>query len=174
VAEHASIAQRGSTVELTVNQRDMFEPGRNPLVDALVRVLDEKPNAVRAKFEAFAKDANQNLPGEVRMFGGGQAFDAFNNAFGSKLSDEEFRNGIDELLNLKSSTAAAKRQEAPAARPDAVVSQRTSGGSALRAPAPPTGRAAAEPSTGGGGPRAARPADLAPRAHVPPPVPSHP
>jgi len=168
VAEHASIAQRGSTVELTVNQRDMFGPGRNPLVDALVRVLDEKPNAVCAKFEAFAKDANQNLPGEVRMFGGGQAFDAFNNAFGSKLSDEEFRNGIDELLNLKGSTAAAKRQEAPAARPNAVVPQRASGGSTLRAPAPPTGRTAVEPSTGGGSTRAARPADLAPRAPAPP------
>jgi hypothetical protein len=168
VAEHASIAQRGSTVELTVNQRDMFGPGRNPLVDALVRVLDEKPNAVRAKFEAFAKDANQNLPGEIRMFGGGQAFDAFNNAFGSKLSDEEFRNGIDELLNLKGSTAAAKRQETPTARPNAVVPQRAAGKSTLRAPAPPTGRTAAEPNSGGGSPRAARPTDLAPRAPAPP------
>jgi hypothetical protein len=120
VAEHTTIARNGSTVELTVNQRSIFGPGRNPVVDALVKVLDEKPNAVRTRFQNFATDAKQNLPGATRMFGGGEAFDAFNHAFGSTLTDEEFHHGIADLNQSDTLAAAGQPQQAAGAGRGAV------------------------------------------------------
>jgi hypothetical protein len=152
VAEHTGIAQRGSTVELTVNQQSMFGPGRNPVVDALVRVLDEKPNAVRARFTQFATDAKQNLPGETRMFGGGEAFDAFNHAFGSKLTDEEFHNGISEILRTETTAAAVQPQPAPARNegiPQRVAGEPARGGGEGNGIAAGASRPPAEPATTG-------------------------
>lgn len=142
VAEHAAIAKAGSTVELRLGQRDMFGPARNPVVDTLVRALDEKPTAVHAKFDAFAKDADRNPAGQVSMFGGGEAFDAFNHAFGSKLTDEEYIRGNTQAI--RSDPARDRGEEKTAVR-DAGVPERAdvrgeaSGGSesAGRAPRPP-------------------------------------
>jgi hypothetical protein len=94
VGELGSIQREGSTVELRLGQTSLFGGDRNPVVDALLRAMDGKPTAVKAAFDDFARDADQNMPGQARMFGGGSAFDAFNNAFGSRLTDEEFKNGI--------------------------------------------------------------------------------
>jgi 2'-5' RNA ligase len=152
VAEHTSIAQRGSTVDLTVNQQSMFGPGRNPVVDALVRVLDEKPNAVRARFTQFATDAKQNLPGETRMFGGGEAFDAFNHAFGSKLTDEEFHNGIKEILRTETPAAPVQPQSAPARNeslPERPAGEPARGGGEGNGLAAGTPRPPAEPAAAG-------------------------
>jgi hypothetical protein len=97
VGELGSIQREGSSVELRLGQTDLFGGERNPVVDALVKALDGKPTEVKAAFDDFARDADENLPGQARMFGGGDAFDAFNHAFGSKLSEKEFHDGLDEL-----------------------------------------------------------------------------
>jgi hypothetical protein len=166
VAEHAAIEKNGSTVDLHLNQRSMFGPERNPVVDALVRTLDEKPNTVRTKLEQFARDSDQNPHGQSKMFGGGDAFDAFNHAFGSKLTDEEFHNATADILRTDPTRASEPKQEAAATR-DAGVSERANGEPAPgrgagdgRAPVPPAERT--KPATAG----AARPAEL--KAPTPP------
>ncbi len=93
IDEHGSIQRSGSTVEDRIGQTSLFGEERNPLVDALVRVLASKPNAVKEAFDAYARDSDENLPGQNRMFGEASAFDAFNHAFGSKLSEQEFEDG---------------------------------------------------------------------------------
>jgi uncharacterized protein YdcH (DUF465 family) len=156
VAEHTTIARNGSTVELTVNQRSIFGPGRNPVVDALVKVLDEKPNAVRTRFQNFATDAKQNLPGATRMFGGGEAFDAFNHAFGSTLTDEEFHHGIADLNQSDTLAAAGQPQQAAGAGRGAVGAGASRGNAGeVRASAGPVQPAGAPrptaPTTAGSG-----------------------
>lgn len=141
VAEHAKIARNGSTVEMTVNQQSLFGPGRNPVVDALVRVLDEKPNAVREKFAQYAKDSSENPHGAARMFGGGEAFDAFNHAFGSKLTEEEFHNAVIDLTKTSGTASAAQGVEEAPRRSGEAIPQAAAGGDGLRA---------AESAAGGG------------------------
>ena len=141
VAEHTTSAANGVPIELTLEQQALFGPGRNPVVDALVRVLNEKPTVVRDKFKAFAQDAGQNQPGQFSLLPGQEAFDAFNHAFGSTLTDEEFRNGIDELFTRPAAaeTAAAKSQ------PSADTRQ----GEALPGESGRDGQRPSIPSTGG-------------------------
>lgn len=163
VAEHGVIARSGSTVDLHLNQRSMFGPERNPVVDALVRTLDEKPNTVRAKFEQYAKDADANPHGQAKMFGGGEAYEAFNHNFGSKLTDEEFHNATADIL--RTDPTAAREQEAGAVR-DAGVSERTA---AEPAPGRSEGDGVAPPASElAGGPVRADEASEGRRAPRPP------
>jgi ddrB-like ParB superfamily domain/Large polyvalent protein associated domain 22 len=120
VAELGAIQRSGSTVELRLGQTDLFGAERNPLVDAMIRALDGKPNAVRDAFDSFAHDADANMPGQARMFGEANAFDAFNHAFGSKLTESEYHNGLEE--------AAGKAPDIPAAT-DAQGDEGVSGSS---------------------------------------------
>ncbi|HEY2019317.1 MAG TPA: hypothetical protein VGH38_37675, partial [Bryobacteraceae bacterium] len=103
VAEHGAIQRAGSTVEMHLGQQSMFGGERNPLVDALVRALNDKPNAVRSMFEGYGRDADENRPGQTRMLGNAAAFDAFNHAFGSKLSEQEFHDGLVEAAQTEPS-----------------------------------------------------------------------
>lgn len=127
IAEHVSIARSGSSVQDHINQTSMFGPERNPLVDAIVTKLSEKPNAVKDAFSKYGEDSDGNAPGQSRMFGGGESFDAFNHAFGSNLSEEQFHDGL---------TAAAKVE------PAQEVSQRGEGGQG--GPEVPGGQAGTE------------------------------
>jgi hypothetical protein len=127
VGELGSIQREGSTVELRLGQTSLFGGERNPVVDALVRKLDGKPTEVKAAFDDFARDADQNLPGQVRMFGGGEAFDAFNHAFGSKLSQKEFHDGLDELGSAGTGTEREDAQGAAPSPDDEGLPERAAG-----------------------------------------------
>jgi hypothetical protein len=94
VGELGSIQREGSSVELRTAQSSMFGGERNPLVDAMLKALDGKPNALKDAFDTYSRDADANLPGQSRMFGEANAFDAFNHAFGSSLSEQEFHDGL--------------------------------------------------------------------------------
>lgn len=118
VAEHASIQQSGGTVETRLGQTSMFGGERNPVVDALVRALDRKPNEVRAALQEFARDSDANQPGQTRMFGGGLAFEAFNHAFGSRLSEKEYAHGLEEAAT--SAPSPAPEHAAPATRDEGL------------------------------------------------------
>lgn len=107
VAEHG-FAQRSSTpIPSYLDQQSLFGGERNPVVDALIRTIDQKPNAVRDAFQAYAKDADQNGLGQARMFGGGEAFDAFNNAFGAKLTPQEYHDGLEEAAGTEPAVTPA-------------------------------------------------------------------
>lgn len=121
VGDLGSIQREGSTVELRTAQTGMFGE-RNPLVDAVMRSLDGKPNAVREAFDNFSRDADANLPGQSRMFGEAKAHDAFNHAFESNLTEEEYHDGL---------TRSASAE--PARSGDATISNDV--------PEPPTGSA---------------------------------
>jgi hypothetical protein len=106
VGELGAIQRSGSTVDLRLGQTSMFDGERNPLVDAMIRALDAKPNDVRKSFDEFARDSDANLPGQGRMFGEANAFDAFNHAFGSKLSEQEYHDGLEEAAAKAPDTSA--------------------------------------------------------------------
>lgn len=125
IDELGSIQREGTTVELRLGQASLFGGERNPVVDAMVRTLDGKPTAVKAAFDEFARDADQNMPGQARMFGGGDAFDAFNRAFGSTLSEKEFHHGQDEAA--ETSIPGAEPEQAAHAAGDEGVSERAGG-----------------------------------------------
>ena len=95
VGELGAIQRAGSTVELWTGQTDRFGGERNPVVDTMIRALDAKPNPLRAAFSAFAHDSEENMPGQTRMSGKADAFDAFNHAFGGKLTEQEYHDGLD-------------------------------------------------------------------------------
>jgi hypothetical protein len=65
----------------------------NRLVDALARTLEVDPRSTKGIFEKYARAAGENEPGSE---GKGEAFAAFNKAFGSKLTREEFHDGLEE------------------------------------------------------------------------------
>lgn len=102
VGELGAIQRAESTVDLWIGQTSLFGEERNPLVDVLVRALDKKPTEVKEAFDAFSRDADANLPGQSRMFGSADAFDAFNYAFGSKLSAQEYHNGLEAAASKSS------------------------------------------------------------------------
>ncbi len=95
VAELGAIQRAGSSVDLWTGQASLFGGDRNPVVDTLMRALDGKPTAVKAALDTFAHDSDSNMPGQARMFGAADAFDAFNHAFRSTLTAQEFLDGLD-------------------------------------------------------------------------------
>lgn len=102
VTEHAKIASRDIDTDVYLGTRTLFGPERNPVVDALVRALDKKPTEVSKMFAGFARDAGENPEGQIRMMGPAEPYDAFNYAFGTTLSPEEFRDGLDRALQFES------------------------------------------------------------------------
>jgi hypothetical protein len=106
VGDLGEIQRRGSTLDLHLGQTSMFGEERNPLVDAMTRALDGKPNDVRSAFADFAKDADENMPGQARMFGEAKAFDAFNHAFGSTLTEQEYHDGLRTAAGREPADAA--------------------------------------------------------------------
>jgi hypothetical protein len=103
LAEHADMAQRGTDLETHLAQSAMFGPGRNPAVDAIVRKLAEKPSAVKAAFNQYAKDANYDKQGQGMLLLGEQpsAVKAFNEAFGTKFSEDQYHNLLEESLGAE-------------------------------------------------------------------------
>lgn len=112
IGEHGAIQRSGSSVELRLGQTSMFGEARNPVVDALVRTLDEKPTAVKKAFDDYARDSDANPPGQSRMFGSAEPFDAFNHAFGSTLSAEDFYDGTDNARTA-GTEPGSKTESAP-------------------------------------------------------------
>lgn len=96
IRDHAEIAQRGAKVDDYLAQAGLFGDGRDPAVDAMVRLLAEKPTAVKAKFRQFAQDANFDQQGQGTLLLGEQPSpsSAFNAAFGTDITDEQLENSI--------------------------------------------------------------------------------
>ena len=111
IAEHADIAARGLDVATHLAQTGMFGPERNPAVDAIVRKLGEKPKAVREAFRSFARDANAGKQGQgfLDLVAQPNAREAFNEAFGAKLTDTEFQQSV--LQSLERETQKGKAYE---------------------------------------------------------------
>jgi hypothetical protein len=90
-------AQRaGMSTEDFLAQSNLLEKQRNPMLADLVRAIDGKPTELRKALMTFAHDAAANPEGQPSFFGGASAHDAFNHAFGTHLTDKEFRSGIEE------------------------------------------------------------------------------
>lgn len=105
LSEHAEIVARGSDVDTHLAQTGMFGPDRNEAVDALVRKLADKPKAVKAALRQFAQDAAFDKQGQGMLLTAGEqpsAAKAFNDAFGTKFTDEQF---ADALRNSMASHA---------------------------------------------------------------------
>lgn len=94
--EHGEIAQRGISVEDHLNQTGLFSSERDPAVDALTRLLAEKSLAVRERMRRFAEDANFDVQGQgtLGLIEQPSPAKAFNDAFGSNLTDEDLENSI--------------------------------------------------------------------------------
>ena len=125
VGEAASIRSEGTNVEMRLAQKSLFGGERNPVVDALVRSLDGSPKAVTEAFEKFAHDSDLNAPGQTRMFAGADAFESFNHAFGSNITEEGYRHGLEEAAGR----SPAVERDADDAEDDGAVS----GAAAVRA-----------------------------------------
>ena len=94
--EHGEIAARGTNVEDYLSQGLMFGAGRAPAVDALTRVLAGKSLAARERFRRFAEDANFDAQGQgtLGLIEQPSPAKAFNDAFGTNLTDEDLENSI--------------------------------------------------------------------------------
>jgi hypothetical protein len=117
LAEHADIASRGLDVETHLAQAGMFGPERNAAVDAIVRKLAEKPKSVREAFRGFVHDASAAQQGQsfLAMMEPPTAAEAFNEAFGTKLSQADYEQSIIQSLERE----AAKGTDYAANRPRA-------------------------------------------------------
>lgn len=96
--KHADIAQRGTTVDLYLKQKGMFGDDRNPIVDALVQVLDAKPRQVKDALRQFTQDAKYDIEGQRTLSMGVEpdAASAFNAAFNTDLSPAQFETSLKE------------------------------------------------------------------------------
>jgi hypothetical protein len=139
IAEHADIAARGLDVESHLAQSSMFGPERNPAVDAIVRKLAEKPKAVREAFRSFARDANADKEGQgfLAIVEQPSAAAAFNEAFGTKLTDSQFEQSV--LQSLERETRKGRDYEKSiqqeAISPDASLRGQPAEGTSGRAEA---------------------------------------
>jgi hypothetical protein len=125
---HAEIARNGSTIELHLGQSAMFGPERNPAVDAMVRLLGEKPKEVRSKLRQFTQDAKMDVQGQgsLGMFETPTPVKAFNDAFGTHFTEDQYADYLREALR-----SYAKRDTIP-------QSEVSRGSAEERQPAPAT------------------------------------
>jgi N12 class adenine-specific DNA methylase/2'-5' RNA ligase len=98
VAEHGTITRKKLTIDQYIDQRDMFTQ-RNPVTEAMVRILGEKTSAVRDAFRRFAGTANLDVPDQMSLIPAVPPAEAFNDAFGAKLSDEEYYDGLERAAS---------------------------------------------------------------------------
>jgi predicted 3-demethylubiquinone-9 3-methyltransferase (glyoxalase superfamily) len=103
LAEHAEIAQRGTSTELYLRQSRMFGETRNAAVDALVRLLDQKPKAVKAAIRQFVSDARFDVAGQqtLGLMERPSAAQAFNEAFRTNLSDHELTDAVKNAAGME-------------------------------------------------------------------------
>jgi predicted ABC-type ATPase len=120
--ERASMNARGLTIEDMARQQDMFSNApRNPAVDAMAEALDKKPRELRAAVKQFADDARQDVKGQGTMSfaQAPEAWKAFNDAFGTKLTDQQYHEGLRDILReeVEHGTGEAEGRN-PAPAPD--------------------------------------------------------
>jgi hypothetical protein len=98
--EHVAAAERGGPLEDHLRQQPMFGPERNPAVETMARALDGPVKNFRASLRSFAQDARADVPGQHTMLltGKQSATDAFNHAFGTNLSEREFKQALHSAL----------------------------------------------------------------------------
>ena len=153
--DHAEIASKGTNVETFLGQSGMFGPERNPAIDALVRLLADKPTVVKQKLRQFAKDAGFDVQGQgtLGLVEQPSPASAFNEAFGTNLTDEQLEASI--LQSLQSGPIIGVPHERT------VQSEAKSGSRTLQQPA---SRAAGKSRTGTGeSPAVEGKAQLSPR-----------
>ncbi|MGH9538005.1 MAG: hypothetical protein ACRD3H_08775 [Terriglobales bacterium] len=94
--DHAQIASNGSNVETFLNQNGLFGGDRVPVIDAITRLLAEKPTMVKQRLRQFARDAGLDVQGQETLGLSeppGPA-KAFNDAFGARVTDDELADAI--------------------------------------------------------------------------------
>lgn len=89
IVEHGKMAASGIGVEDHMNQSSMFDRPLTPVESHLTRLLEGNSNVVREGFSKYGADAQYAIPGQS-SFLGPQAHEAYNHAFGTKLTPEEF------------------------------------------------------------------------------------
>lgn len=146
IADHAEAARSNMSAQQYLSQTAMFGPVRNPAVDALVLKLAEGPKAVTKAFRQFSQDASFDVPnqGMLGVTGKPSPAAAFNAAFGTNLTDEQFTDAFLQSLkkegkietgagNEPSRQTVASQEAAPGVRPNPTAQTVT--GSQGRAPA---------------------------------------
>lgn len=104
LSDHAEMVRSGMTVDDFLRQGGMFGPERNPATDALIRALAGKPSEFRKAVRSFAADANYDIQNQGTLGFGKQpsAVEAFNAAFGARLTDDEFADSLLQSLRRQS------------------------------------------------------------------------
>jgi hypothetical protein len=112
--QHAEVRRRKTNIEAFQKQTGVFDQrDANPVVDALARFLTEKPTAVKKALRGFAADAKDARLGQGDIFGGAaEPYAAFNEWFGSKISEKEYADGLARGVSEDEPRAAASRQSA--------------------------------------------------------------
>lgn len=109
--QHAEVSKRKTTVELFQGQGGLLEQRDiNPVVDAISRKLTAKPTEVKRTLKAFAADAKDGRLGQGSLMGPPPTpVDAFNQAFGTKLTEKEYADGIARGVSEEEPRAAESR-----------------------------------------------------------------
>jgi hypothetical protein len=89
IQDHGKMAAAGLGVDDFLKQRNVFDHPTTAMEEHLTRVLAENPNVVRDGFAQYGKDSNYAAPGQA-SFGAPSAREAFNHAFGAKITPEQF------------------------------------------------------------------------------------
>lgn len=113
--ELTEISRTGLKLSDYLAQRGMFGPKRGPAVEAMIRFLDGKRNAVRDGFKQFARDASQDIQGQgsLGLTQNPEPHLSFNDAFGAKISKQEYNDAIIRIANQEQ-----QRFESPASTPE--------------------------------------------------------
>jgi hypothetical protein len=95
VGDYASAQVRGMTLDEFIAQQGLFRP-QNPMLDVMRKAFGGDRKALREAFDKYARDSDANMPGQASMFGEASPADSFNAAFGTHLTEEEYRHGIED------------------------------------------------------------------------------
>lgn len=118
--DHAEIAQRGSKVEDYLAQGGLFGGSeRDPAVDAVTRLFAQKPTAVRERLRRFSEDANFDVQGQgtLGMIEQPSPAKAFNDAFGSDLTDAQLEDSIIKATHNESTIGGNNVRETRTIKP---------------------------------------------------------
>jgi 2'-5' RNA ligase len=128
--EHGEMARAGNTIADHLAQTSMFAPERNPMVDAIMRVLDGPAKGVRKAFADYAQDSKADVPGQSLLLGTpAEPYDGFNHAFGVNLTPEEYHQALDAaMVTEPSNERSVESDAAEDAEADAGLSPVKSGG----------------------------------------------
>jgi hypothetical protein len=126
--EHVAAAQQAGPFEDYMNQRQMFGE-RSKAVEALAHLLNGPVKNVRSALRSFVQDARADVQGQSTLSALMQEkpspVNAFNHAFGTKLSEREFNDALRAASESEARPAEKARKQAigPAGLPRSITNQ---------------------------------------------------